>query len=197
MPVWAWIVIGAGVVVVLALAWLGVNRQRSRHLQERFGPEYRRTVADRGDRRTAESELREREQMREKLEIRELSGSQRESYAREWEQVQSAFVDNPSGAVAQADRLVAEVMRERGYPVDDFEQQAAIVSVDHPNVVANYREGHTIYLSFDRGDASTEDLRQAMQHYRSLFDELLTDGEPTQTGAADDGALATKKGAYE
>jgi predicted nucleic acid-binding protein len=193
MPVWAWIVIAVGVVVLLGLAWLGANRQRSRHLQEKFGPEYGRTVADRGDRREAESELREREQVREKLEISPLSASERESYGREWEQVQSAFVDNPSGAVAQADRLVAEVMRQRGYPVDDFDQQAAIVSVDHPNVVANYREGHTIYLSFDKGDASTEDLRQAMQHYRALFDELLNDGEPTQTGAADDGALATKK----
>lgn len=194
MPVWAWIVIGVGVVVILALAWLGVDRQRSRQLQEKFGPEYGRTVADRGDRRAAESELREREQVREKLEIRPLSAGQREHYGREWEQVQSTFVDNPSGAVAQADRLVAEVMRERGYPVDDFEQQAAIVSVDHPNVVANYREGHTIYLSFDRGDASTEDLRQAMQHYRALFDDLLGDGDPAPTAAADDGALATRKG---
>jgi len=193
MPVWAWIVIAVGVVVLLGLAWLGANRQRSRHLQEKFGPEYGRTVADRGDRREAESELREREQVREKLEISPLSASERESYGREWEQVQSAFVDNPSGAVAQADRLVAEVMRQRGYPVDDFDQQAAIVSVDHPDVVANYREGHAIYLSFEKGDASTEDLRQAMQHYRALFDELLNDGEPTQTGAADDGALATKK----
>ena len=195
MPVWAWIIIGVGVVVVVALAWLGVDRQRSRHLQEKFGPEYKRTLADRGDRRAAESELRGREQVRERLEIRPLSARQRESYGREWEQVQSTFVDNPSGAVAQADRLVAEVMRERGYPVDDFEQQAAVVSVDHPNVVANYREGHTIYISFDQGDASTEDLRQAMQHYRALFDELLTDGEPTQTAATDDGALATKRGA--
>ena len=85
-------------------------------------------------------------------------------------------------------------MRTRGYPVDDFEQQSAVVSVDHPNVVANYREGHAIYQSFDRGDASTEDLRQAMQHYRALFDELLTDREPAPAGAADEDALATRKG---
>jgi hypothetical protein len=195
MPVWAWIVIGVGVVVVLgALAWLAVNRRRSQHLQEKFGPEYGRTVEERGDRRAAESELREREQVRERLEITPLSARQRETYGQEWQQVQSAFVDNPSGAVADADRLVGEVMRERGYPVDDFERQSAVVSVDHPNVVANYREGHTIYLSFDRGDASTEDLRQAMQHYRALFDELLVDGEPPQTSAADEDALATKKG---
>jgi hypothetical protein len=173
MPVWAWIVIGLGAVVVIALAWLGMNRQRSRHLEEKFGPEYDRTVQEHGDRRAAESELRDREQVRERLEIKPLSERQRDTYAREWRQVQTAFVDNPSGAVAEADRLVAEVMRERGYPVDDFEQQAAVVSVDHPDVVANYREGHAIYTSFDRGDASTEDLRQALKHYRALFDDLL------------------------
>lgn len=173
MPVWAWIVIGIGVAVVVALAWLGMERQRSQHLEEKFGPEYGRTVRERGDRRAAESELRDREQTRKQLEIRPLSDRQRESYGRDWEQVQTDFVDNPPGAVAEADRLVAEVMRERGYPVDDFEQQAAVVSVDHPDVVANYREGHAIYLSVDRGDASTEDLRRALQHYRALFDELL------------------------
>jgi predicted nucleic acid-binding protein len=173
MPVWAWIVIGVGAAVVIALAWLGANRRRSRQLEEKFGPEYGRTVRERGDRRAAESELREREQVRERLEITPLSDRQRERYGREWEEVQAAFVDNPSSAVADADRLVAEVMRERGYPVDEFEQQAAVVSVDHPDVVANYREGHAIYLSCDRGDASTEDLRQALQHYRALFADLL------------------------
>jgi predicted nucleic acid-binding protein len=173
MPFWAWIVIGVGVVVVIALALFGADRQRSRRLEEKFGPEYGRTVREHGDRRAAESELREREDIRERLEIAPLSERQRERYGAEWQQVQSDFVDNPSGAVAEADRLVAEVMRERGYPVDDFEQQAAVVSVDHPDVVANYREGHAIYTSFDRGDASTEDLRQAMQHYRALFDDLL------------------------
>jgi len=174
MPVWAWVLIGVGVVVVVvALAFLLVDRRRSRQLQEKFGPEYGRTVADRGDRRVAESELRERKQVRERLDITPLSERQRERYAGEWEQVQSDFVEGPSEAVAEADRLVAEVMRERGYPVDDFEQQAAIVSVDHPDVENNYREGHEIYQSFGRGDASTEDLRQAMQHYRALFDDLL------------------------
>jgi len=173
MPVWAWIVIGVGLVVVIALALFGADRRRSRHLEEKFGPEYGRTVAERGDRRAAESELREREEVRDRLDIRPLSERQRERYGGEWQQVQSDFVDNPSDAVGEADRLVAEVMRERGYPVDDFEQQAKVVSVDHPDVVANYREGHAIYLSVDRGDASTEDLRQAMQHYRALFDELL------------------------
>ncbi len=173
MPVWAWILIGVGAVVVIALALFGADRQRSRHLEEKFGSEYGRTVRERGDRRAAESELREREQERERLEIRPLSDRQRERYGREWEETQSAFVDNPSRAVADADRLVAEVMRERGYPVDDFEQQAAVVSVDHADVVANYREGHAIYRSCDRGEATTEDLRQALRHYRALFDDLL------------------------
>lgn len=173
MPVWAWIVIGIGVAVVVALAWLGMERQRSQHLEEKFGPEYGRAVEEHGDRRAAESELRDREQTRKQLEIKPLSDRQRETYERDWEQVQTDFVDNPPGAVAEADRLVAEVMRERGYPVDDFEQQAAVVSVDHPEVVANYREGHAIYLRCDRGEASTEDLRQAFQHYRALFDDLL------------------------
>ena len=173
MPVWAWILIGVGAVVVIALALFGADRQRSRHLEEKFGSEYGRTVRERGDRRAAESELREREQERERLEIRPLSDRQRERYGREWEETQSAFVDNPSRAVADADRLVAEVMRERGYPVDDFEQQAAVVSVDHADVVANYREGHAICLSCDRGEATTEDLRQALRHYRALFDDLL------------------------
>jgi predicted nucleic acid-binding protein len=196
MPVWAWILIGVGVVVVVALAWLGVDRRRSRHLQERFGPEYRRAVAERGDRREAESELREREQVRERLEIRPLSERQRERYGSEWEQVQSDFVDNPSDAVAEADRLVAEVMRERGYPVDDFEQQAALVSVDHPDVVANYREGHAIYLNFDRGDTSTEDLRRAMQHYRALFNDLLESPaeEPLSRAPRSTSAQANREG---
>jgi predicted nucleic acid-binding protein len=173
MPVWAWILIGVGVVVVIAAALFAADRRRSQQLEEKFGPEYGRAVRERGDRRAAESELREREQVRDRLEITPLSDRQRERYGREWEEVQSAFVDNPSSAVADADRLVAEVMRERGYPVDDFEQQAAVVSVDHPDVVANYREGHAIYLRCDRGEASTEDLRQALQHYRALFDDLL------------------------
>lgn len=187
MPVWAWIVIGIGAVVVVALAWWAVDRRRSRHLQEKFGPEYGRAVRERGDRRAAESELRDREQTRERLEITPLSDRQRERYGHEWEQIQSDFVDNPSGAVAEADRLVAEVMRERGYPVEDFEQQAAVVSVDHPDVVANYREGHAIYASFGRGGASTEDLRQAMQHYRALFDDLLETSteEPLSRESAD------------
>lgn len=179
MPGWGWAVVGIGAVAVVVLAYLAAQRTRSRRLQQTFGPEYGRAVAEHGDRRTAESDLRDRQQERERLEIAPLPARLRERYGREWERVQASFVDDPAGAVADADRLVAEVMRERGYPVDDFEQQAALVSVDHPAVVENYREGHAIYLGYDRGDAGTEDLRQAMHHYRALFDELLAaDGEP-------------------
>jgi hypothetical protein len=184
MAVWAWILIAVGLLVVIGVAVFAADRKRSRRLQGKFGPEYQRTVAEHGGRREAESELREREQERDQLTIRPLSERSRERYHEQWEQVQSAFVDNPSGAVSQADRLVTEVLRERGYPVDDFERQAAIVSVDHPDVVSNYREAHTIYTSFERGDASTEDLRQAMTHYRALFDELLSDVEQARTDTA-------------
>lgn len=194
MPVWAWIVIGVGAAVAVGLAALVLQRERSRRLQETFGPEYRRAVTERGDKRAAESELRERQEAREGLEITPLPARLREQYGQEWRRVQSSFVDNPSGAVAEADRLVGDVMRQRGYPVDDFERQAALVSVDHPEVVANYREGHAIFLSFDRGDAGTEDLRQAMRHYRALFDELLADGDRMQEPVAG-GRVEPGKGA--
>lgn len=195
MPVWAWIVIGIAAIVAVGVFWFVSQRERSRQLQETFGPEYRRTVAERGDQRAAESELRERQENRERLDIRPLAERSRQKYANDWAQVQSSFVDNPSGAVSEADRLVADVMHERGYPVEDFEQQAALVSVDHPGVVENYREGHAIFLSFDRGDAATEDLRQAMRHYRALFDELLADGEPARVDGRADGATTSTKGA--
>lgn len=194
MPVWAWILVAVGAALALAAAWLVMQRERSRRLQETFGPEYQRTIAERGDKRGAESELRERQEARSQLTITPLPDRLREQYGADWERVQSSFVDNPSGAVSEADRLVGDVMRQRGYPVDDFEQQAALVSVDHPEVVANYREGHTIFLSFDRGDAGTEDLRQAMRHYKALFDDLLADGEPTQEPVAG-GQIEPRKGA--
>lgn len=195
MPSWVWVLIAIAVVAVLAVAlWQALAHRRTGRLQQQFGPEYDRTLGTTDSRREAEAELQAREERRQQLEIRPLSQAARDRYLENWQSVQARFVDDPRGAVAAADSLIQSVMAERGYPVDDFERQAAIVSVDHPNVVANYREGHTIYLSFDRGDASTEDLRQAMQHYRALFDDLLADGDPTQTGAADDGALATRKG---
>jgi hypothetical protein len=181
MDAWIWVVIAVVVVVLVAIgAWAAWRKQRSVRLRERFGPEYGRVVADRGGRRKAEAELSAREKRREKLEIRPLDAEVRDRYAETWRGVQARFVDEPVGALEDADRLVMEVMRKRGYPMDDFEQRAADISVDHPEVVENYRAGHSIYVAHGRGEAGTEDLRQAMVHYRSLFEDLLEREETTE-----------------
>ena len=168
-------VVLAIVVIALIVAVVMLMRQRrSQQLQEGFGPEYGRTLEERGDRREAEAELRERRDRREQMEIRELEPAARDRYAERWRTAQRHFVDEPAPAVGEADGLVTEVMRDRGYPVeDDFEQRAADVSVDHPVVVEHYRAAHAISQRATAGDAGTEDLRQAMVHFRALFDELL------------------------
>jgi hypothetical protein len=176
MPVWGWILIAAAVVIVAVLIVAAVSasrRKRTGRLQERFGPEYERTVLEVGEQSTAEKDLAARERKRAKLDIVPLTPEALEKYANRWQMVQTAFVDNPSSAVGDADRLVTEVMRERGYPVDDFEQQAADISVDHPTVVQNYRAAHSIHLSQQNGDVGTEAQRQAFVHYRALFEKLL------------------------
>ena len=177
MPTWAWILIVVVAALVL-VALLGVaaaaaRRRRSAAVRERFGPEYDRTVERAGRPRAAEAELTERERQRQRLDIVPLQPEARDRYLESWRAVQTRFVDNPSGAVSEADRLVTDVMRDRGYPIDDFEHRAADISVDHPSLVENFRAAHEIYLRSERGQASTEDLRQAFVHYRSLFDELL------------------------
>jgi hypothetical protein len=174
----------AAVVIVLGLLGVLVTRQRrSRQLREGFGPEYDRALAERGDRRTAEADLAERRERRQQFEIRELDPSARDDYVERWQWTQRRFVDEPSTAAGEADRLVRSVMHDRGYPVDEnFEQRAADVSVDHPMVVENYRAAHAISLRAQRGQASTEDLRQAMVHFRVLFDDLL---QPTGSARAD------------
>jgi cytoskeletal protein RodZ len=180
MPSWVWVVIALAAVVVLAIVvWQALARRRTGQLQEQFGPEYDRTVGTAESKREAEAELQAREQRRRELEIRPLPSAARYRYLEAWQGVQSQFVDDPSAAVARADELIQSVMSERGYPVEDFEQRAADVSVDHPQVVENYREGHRLAQSTANGSGSTEDLRQAMRRYRALFDELV---EP----AADD-----------
>ena len=161
------------VLVVVLLAIVGVlvyQRRRSAQLQQGFGPEYDRAVEEHGDQRAAESELLERRQRRSRFEVRPLGAAARDRYAERWRATQAQFVDQPASALGDADTLVAEVMRERGYPVEDFEQQAADVSVDHPTVVEHYRKAHAIQT---RSRASTEDLRQALVHFRALFTELL------------------------
>jgi hypothetical protein len=183
MDAWVWIVIAvAAVVVIGAIAWYMARERRTRGLQEQFGPEYDRTVEDAPTRREAEAELAERRERRDELDITPLSPTSRERYLRSWEDTQARFVDDPEGAVGEADGLIQDVMRERGYPVDDFERRESDISVDHPDVVENYREAHAISRKTVHGDAETEDLRQAMVHYRALFDALVVTGEPAGTG---------------
>jgi hypothetical protein len=177
MPVWSWFFIAAAVLVVLTLVMLAVlsvtSRRKTRRLKERFGAEYERTVDEAGDQRAAEQELVSRERKRQKLDVVALSPDAHKEFAEQWLVIQRVFVDDPSGAVGEADRLVTEVMRERGYPVDDFDQRAADVSVDHPDTVEHYRAAHTLYLAQQTADIGTEAQRQAFVHYRALFEQLL------------------------
>ena len=174
MPTWAWVVIVISAAMVCALIGWSVYRSRRRAgLQETFGPEYDRTLADAPTRREAEADLAERRKRREELEVRPLDPKARDRYMARWKQTQEQFVDDPEGAVGDADRLIQEVMRERGYPVEDFDQRAADLSVDHPEVISNYRAAHGISVANDRGKATTEDLRKAVVHYRALFTDLL------------------------
>ena len=177
MSTWVWILIAAAAVLIVAMvAWGMMKRKQTKQLQSQFGPEYDRTVEAADNKKAAESELAARRERREQLDIRPLSSAARERYVHQWQIVQAQFVDNPSGAVASADQLIQSVMADRGYPVKDFETRAADVSVDHPEVVENYRQGHRLAQKSADGDGSTEDLRQAMRHYRALFDDLV---EPT------------------
>jgi hypothetical protein len=174
MDTWVWIVIAAvAAVVVLGVLWGAARTRRTRSLQDRFGREYDRTVDHAGDRREAERELREREKRHEELDLRPLAPEARDRYVEDWRATQGRFVDDPTGAVKEADALVQRVMKDRGYPVDDFEQRAADISVEHPELVEKYRTAHGIAQASERGEASTEDLRHSVRHYRTLFVELL------------------------
>jgi hypothetical protein len=174
MDTWVWIVIAVvAAIVVLAIVWSATRTKRSRTLQETFGREYDRTVEHAGDKRAAERELRERQKQHEELDIKPLSPESRERYARRWESTQTRFVDDPKGAVTEADVLVREVMEERGYPTDDFERRVADISVAHPDLVEKYRTADGIARATERGEASTEEMRHSVRHYRELFAELL------------------------
>jgi hypothetical protein len=173
------------VVVVAAIVVAAIvitQRRRSAHLKEQFGPEYDRTVKMHGDARHAEAVLVEREKRVEKFSLRPLSPVDRERYAAEWSAVQKRFVDDPSIAVTQADKLVNTVMATRGYPMGDFEQRAADISVNHPQVIENYRSARELSVRHAQGQSTTEDLRQAMVYYRSLFDDLLETPKPQKVG---------------
>jgi hypothetical protein len=180
------LIIAIVVVVVLLLLTIGAvalnRRRKSKELQEAYGPEYDRAVEERGDRKEAEKALEQRRARREELDVRPLSPESRDRYSRSWLDVQRRFVDEPEAATGEADDLVKQVMHERGYPVDDFESRADDLSVDHPHVVENYRSAHAISERNREGQASTEELRQATVHYRSLFDELLDDGHGDDGG---------------
>ena len=174
MNTWVWIVIGViDAIVVLGVVYSALRTRRTQTLQDRFGPEYDRTVEQSGGRREAERELAERQRRHEELNLKPLSPEARDRYVAQWQDTQGLFVDDPTGAVSRADELVQKVMRDRGYPVDDFEQRAADISVEHPELVERYRTANGIARASERGEASTEDLRHSVRHYRALFVELL------------------------
>ncbi|MGB9255791.1 MAG: hypothetical protein WCC25_13215 [Candidatus Korobacteraceae bacterium] len=165
------------IVAVLAIAWAVVRKRRTEELRQRFGPEYVRTVREHGAGR-GETVLTQREKRVEKFSIRDLTVDERERFITDWRVVQSRFVDDPKAAVYEADTLVTRLMQARGYPMSDFNQRAADISVYHPRVVDSYRAAHEIALRERQGEATTEDLRNGLIYYRSLFDELLTTGRP-------------------
>ena len=171
----ALMLVGIGVVLVIALgliAWSYTSRRRRVNLRERFGPEYERTVQAVGPAR-ADAVLQERAQRVSRFNLRTLTTEQSDAFSREWRRIQTRFVDDPDGAVADADQLVTQVMTARGYPLEDFDRRADDVSVDHPVVVQNYRTARALAVRRQRGEAGTEEMRQAVVNYRALFDELL------------------------
>lgn len=167
------VIIVTAIVAILVAVWFLYQRRRSESLKHRFGPEYDRAVREHGNLRKAEAVLDQREKRVEKFHIVPLSPEVRERFATAWKSAQSRFVDNPNAAIREADQLVVELMSKRGYPVGDFEQRAADISVDHPRVVDNYRKAHTIAIRSDREGVNTEDMRNAMVYFRSLFEDLL------------------------
>ncbi len=175
------LIAAAVIVLLLIVAGVASRRRQSEELHKQFGPEYDRTVDQYGgDKSKAEQELAARDKRVEAFDIHDLRPEQRQRFQDEWRSTQAEFVDKPDMAVERADKLIQEVMRARGYPVGDFDQRAADLSVNYPNVVTNYQEAHAIALKEQKGQASTEDLRQAMVHYRALFEDLLNRSESDQ-----------------
>jgi hypothetical protein len=167
------LVVIALIVVIAVAVYISKRRKTSADLRQRFGSEYDRAVLEHGSESKAEARLAAREERVEHFHIRDLTPTERDRYLADWQAVQSRFVDHPKGAVIEADELVSSLMNARGYPVSDFEQRAADVSVNHPRVVEYYRSAHDVAVRTGRDETTTEDLRTAMLHYRSLFDELL------------------------
>lgn len=175
MPIWVWIAVAAAVVVVVVAAVVALGmfsfRRKTKRLKQHYGGEYERLVSETGSEKGAVQKLTARERKRDKLDIVPLTPAAHSDFSARWQEVQARFVDSPASAVGVADRLVTEVMRQRGYPIDDFDRRAADISVDHPEVVENYRAAHGIHTSPD--DADTEQQRKAFVHYRALFETLL------------------------
>ena len=171
------VVVAIAVIAVAIAAWIVFQKVRTKRLRDRFGPEYDRAVATAGSRVRAENELEARRKRVAKIRLVPLTPEQQDRFGKEWAATQARFVDDPVRAVADANRLVKEVMQARGYPMGDFEQRAADISVDHPVVVSNYRAAREIALRAESGKATTEDLRKAVIHYRDLFQELLSQPE--------------------
>ncbi|WP_433172172.1 hypothetical protein [Actinoallomurus sp. CA-150999] len=171
------VIVIVAVLVIAALGFLASRQQQRRRLRERFGPEYDRAVERHGSVREAEQELRAREQRHRELQIHPLDPPVRDRYRADWLRMQERFVDSPRSAVAEADNLLVRAMKDRGYPTEDYEQQVADLSVEHGGTIGRYRTAHDIRGRADTGQATTEDLRQAMVHYRALFADLLGDGE--------------------
>jgi hypothetical protein len=184
MATWLWIVIVIVVVLIVLAAAMAARRRRTMALRERFGPEYDRTVGAREGQRAAEADLRGRERERARLDIKPLSEAARVRYTEEWQVIQQSFVDQPEEATTAGYDLVNRVMEERGYPMRDFDARADLVSVDHPDVVENYRVAHGIHERAQQHQASTEDLREALLRYRSLFEELLRADDADDHAAA-------------
>jgi hypothetical protein len=178
------------IVVVLLLAVGAVLLYRRRALRDRFGPEYDRVVSERESRAAAERELRERERRHTELDLRPLDPSSRERYVTEWEEIQVRFIDAPDQSVGRADALVTALIAERGYPTGEFDQQVADLSVEHARTLDHYRKAHDIHLANERGEATTEQLRQALVHYRALFADLLGT-EPVRLSSHDSPTNAT------
>jgi hypothetical protein len=187
MAAWIWIVIIIAVVAVVALGAMVARNRRTAMLRDRFGPEYDRTVANRDDRRAAETELLARQKQRAQFDVRPLPEADRLRFTAEWRDLQEGFLDEPAQSVAAADALITRVMEARGYPMRDFDAQTELVSVDYPETVENYRFAHAVQLRAQDQQASTEELREATLRYRSLFDELLRpDGDDAAVTTADD-----------
>jgi len=173
-----------GIAILGIATFIFLRKRRTEGLRTRFGPEYDRALQESGDRPHAEASLEERKKRVERFNLQPLTPGDTARFTESWRKVQARFVDDPNAAVTEADQLLGDVMFTRGYPVSDFEQRAADISVDHPRVVENYRAAHEIALRHTQGQASTEDLRKAMIHYRTLFDDLVSEPEMSSAKAA-------------